>query len=231
MIKLFGFGNNFGVVDPSPFVLKVDCYYRMAGVQYTTIVSDNNLRRAPKGKLPFIEIEDSLIPDSQWIIEAAQSQGNDLDTQLSEEQKATAYLVTKSLDENLYFILVYSRWAREDTWPKLKQGFFANLPLPLKWLVPYIIRKQVLKMLKGQGTAKHSDQELQHAMRRTLESLSALLGDKDFFFGDQPTTLDAAAYGQLAEFISVEIDNPFNQIAKSFPSLVAFCQRIEERYY
>jgi glutathione S-transferase-like protein len=231
MIKLFSFGSKFGVADPSPFVLKVDCYYRMAGIEYTTVVKDDNLRHAPKGKLPFIDLENNLIPDSQWIIEAAQKAGADLDDHLSEHQKAIAYLITKSLDENLYFVLVYSRWAKDDTWPILKEGFFGSLPIPLKWILPKIIRNQVLKMLKGQGIAKHSDHEIQHVLRRSLDSLSTLLAEKDFLFGENPSSLDATAYGLLAEFISVEFDNPFNQIAKSYPSLVSYCQRIEKRYY
>lgn len=231
MIKLFSFGNKFGIEDPSPFVLKVDCYYRMAGVEYKTVVSDDNLRRAPKGKLPFVESENTLVPDSQWIIEAAQSAGYDLDQHLSNEQKALAYLVTKSLDENLYFVLVYSRWAKDDTWPALSEGFFGSLPIPLKWILPSVIRKQVLRMLKDQGIAKHNDSEIQHVLKRSLDALSTLLGDNKYFFGDKPSTLDAAAYGLLAEFISVEFDNPFNQIARGYTSLVSYCQRIEKRYY
>ncbi|MEA1888330.1 MAG: glutathione S-transferase family protein, partial [Pseudomonadota bacterium] len=61
MIKLYGFGNNFGVADASPFVLKVDAYMRMAGIQFENIPGLVNLRKAPKGKLPFIDDNGKII--------------------------------------------------------------------------------------------------------------------------------------------------------------------------
>lgn len=62
------FGSNFGVADASHFVLKVDAYMRMAGIQFKNIASLENLRKAPKGKLPFINDNGEIIADSQAII-------------------------------------------------------------------------------------------------------------------------------------------------------------------
>ncbi|NRA22809.1 MAG: glutathione S-transferase N-terminal domain-containing protein, partial [Oceanospirillaceae bacterium] len=114
MIKLYSFGPHFGVADPSPFVLKVDAYLRMAGIEFENISDPNNLSRAPKGKLPFIDDQGELIADSQFIFTHFQdTPQTDLDLHLNEQQKAIAYLTAKSLDENLYFVLVYSRWLRD----------------------------------------------------------------------------------------------------------------------
>jgi len=232
MIKLYTFGEKFGVADPSPFVLKVDAYLRMAGIDFENINRPDNLSKAPKGKLPFIIDGDKTIADSQAIIEYIKTNpDNDLDKPLSDEQRAVAYLVTKSLDENLYFVLVYSRWLRDDTWPLIKEAFFSQLPFPLKYLVPNIVKKQVSKALKGQGIARHSNEELQHILHCSLKSLSDLLGAKKYFFGDNPSSLDSAAFGFLAELILVDIDNPFNNIAKSYPSLVDYCRNIQAEYY
>jgi hypothetical protein len=54
MIKLYSFGPSFGVADPSPYVLKVDVYMRMANIEFTSVPDVKNLQKAPKGKLPFI---------------------------------------------------------------------------------------------------------------------------------------------------------------------------------
>ena len=232
MIKLYSFGKHFDVVDPSPFVLKVDAYMRMAGIEFENINHPKNLSNAPKGKLPFIEDKGKIIADSQFIFSYFQNKLNcDLDAQLSEEQKAIAYLVTKSLDENLYLVLVYSRWLRDDTWPLIKQSFFGKMPAPLKLIVPYIIRKQVAKGLKGQGITRHSNDELQTILKCSLQSLSDLLGSKRYFFGDKPSSLDATAYGFLAEFILTNINNPFNDIAQGYPVLVDYCNNIKKEYY
>lgn len=232
MLKLYSFGKHFGVVDPSPFVLKVNVYMKMSGIEFENVVHQKNLSLAPKGKLPFIEDKGKKIADSQFIFSYFQKELNcDLDSELSDEQKAVAYLVSKSLDENLYFVLVYSRWLRDDTWPLVKQSFFGRMPAPLKLFIPTIIRKQVAKGLKGQGITRHSNDELQIILQRTLQSLSDLLGSKKYFFGDNPSSLDATAYGFLAEFILTDIDNPFNDIAQGYPVLVDYCKHIEKEYY
>jgi len=232
MIKLFSFGSKFGVADPSPFVLKVDAYMRMAGIQFESIAKPDNLNKAPKSKLPFIDDNGVIIADSQAIIEhLKQTATQNLDGYLSDEQKAICYLVTKSLDENLYFILLYSRWYRDDTWPIVNQTFFGSLPFFLKWFVPKMVRKQVLKSLHGQGTSRHSDDEIRQLLRHSLQSLTDLLGSKTYFFGDKPSSLDATCFGFLAQAILVNIDNPFNQIAREYKTLVDYCERIKERYY
>lgn len=55
MIKLYGFGKRFGVVDGSPFVVKVDLYMRMASIEFEVESDFNAIKKSPKGKLPFIE--------------------------------------------------------------------------------------------------------------------------------------------------------------------------------
>jgi len=232
MIKLYSFGENFGVTDPSPFVLKVNTYMRMCKIEFESIAHPKNLNLAPKGKLPFIEVDGEKIPDSQQIIAHLKKRPEqDLDSHLNDEQKAIAYLVTKSLDENLYFVLVHSRWLRDDTWPTIKNAFFGKLPFPLKQLVPGIVRKQIRKGLKGQGIGRHSNQEMQQILRCSLQALSDLLGAKKYFFGDKPSSLDATVYAFLAAFILVNLDNPFNTIAKGYPNLVDYCQRVNAEYF
>ena len=232
MIILHGFEKNFGLADPSPFVLKVATYMRMADIDYSVNRDAKNLQKAPKGKLPFIVDGDKKIADSQFIIEYLIGKyGDKLDENLTAQQKASAYLISKSLDENLYFCLVYSRWLRDDTWPIIKQAFFGNLPFPINKIVPRMIRKSVSKGLKGQGIGRHSDAELLHITRSSLQALAHLLNDQKYIFGDQPTSIDACCYAFLASFILVDIQNPFNTMAREFDNLVDYCKRINQSYF
>jgi glutathione S-transferase len=232
MIKLYGFGENYGLADASPFVLKVDAYMRMANVEFKMIPNLANLRKAPKSKLPFIEDDGQIIADSQLIIgHLKKIQSQNIDKGLSDEQQALSYLVTKSLDENLYFILLYFRWFRDDTWKKTKQAFFGEMPVPIKYFVPDLIRKQVIKSLKGQGTARHSNEEVEQLLRNSLQALSDLLGTKNYFFGDQPTSLDATAFAFLAQLILSDQNDSCNQIAREYSSLVSYCEKIKKEFY
>lgn len=232
MIKLYSFGSNFDVEDPSPFVLKIDCYMRLAKLEYQSIPDVNNLRKAPKGKLPFITDGEKTVPDSEFIIAYLQEKYQvDLDAHLSETQKSIAYLMGTSLNENLYWCLVYSRWAKDETWVHIKKAFFGSMPFPLKFVIPPIARKAIISALDKQGLGKHSDEEILTIAQRTFESLSEILGDKTYFFGDSPCTFDATAFGFLSQFISVPLENSFNDLARKHSNLVNYCKNISAKYY
>ncbi len=231
MITLHGFGENLGVKDPSPMVLKVDAYLRMAKISFNVSNKSNNLQKAPKGKLPFIVDDGKTIADSQFIFEYLKENYVNLDENLTKEEQAQVYLLTKSLDENLYFCLVYSRWMCEETWQIVKKAFFGKLPPVIKSIVPNIVRKKLKRNLEGQGIGKHSHNDILHITEKSFLALSDLLGDKKYFFGNSPTSFDAAAYGILASFIETNIDDEFTKLAKKFDNLVGFCQLIKQKYY
>lgn len=232
MTTLFSFGPNFGLPDPSPFVLKTDLYMRMAGISFDSHPDVQNLRQAPKGKLPYVQDGKDIIADSYFIQQHFEQQGHStLDNWLSEQQKAFSHLISKSLDENFYWTIVYSRWMRDDTWPLIKTAFFGAMPFPLQYIVPRIARKNVKDKLSKHGMGKHSDAEIMQIAKHTLQSLSVLLADKTYLWGDKPCSFDATAYAFLANVILVDIDNPLNVMARSFNNLVNYCQRIRLEYY
>jgi glutathione S-transferase len=232
MIKLYSFGSGLGVPDLSPFVLKVDVFMRLAKIKFETIPDVSNLRKAPKGKLPFIVDGDRTVADSQFIISYLQSKFNvDLDLRLSSEQKAIAYLMGKSLDENLYWCLVYSRWVKNDAWKHIKNAYFGSMPFPLNYIVPPLARMDVASALKKQGLGKHSEDEITTITQLTFNALSEVLGDKSYFFGEHPCTFDATAFAFLSQFISVSLDTPFNELARTYANLIAYCNNIRGKYY
>ncbi|MEW6990916.1 glutathione S-transferase family protein [Colwelliaceae bacterium 6441] len=232
MIKLYGFGKAFGVIDASPFVVKVDLFLKLAGIDHKLDGNVNYLKKSPKNKLPFIDDNGKKVGDSAFILHYLTSKYEvKLDDHLSATQKAQATLMSHALDESLYWCLVYSRWIKEDTWPISYDAFFGKLPLPIKWFLPTLIRKDVVKTLKRQGYGRHSETELLTKANEQFSALSTLLGDNDYFFGDKPSSFDAVVYSALCEFISVDFFNSFNQQARKYENLVQYCQRIEEKYY
>ncbi len=232
MLTLYGFGKGMGLVDASPFVLKVDCYLRMSGIEYQPSFSLANLKKSPKGKLPFIEDGNKTVADSSFIIEyLKKAYGDSLDVSLSAEQMAIAYLVGKSIDENLYWCLLYMRWFDEQNWPRMKAAVFSSLKFPFSCFVPGLVRHKVKSAISTQGIGKHSASEVKHIFVQSLDSLSDLLDQKTYFFGDTPSSLDATAYAFLAQFILSDLTSDLGETAKTYPNLVAYCQRIQHTYY
>ena len=232
MITLYGFKQAFGLVDASPFVLKVDAFLRMAQLPYKLTSSVAYLRKSPKGKLPFIEDGNAKIGDSSFIFEYLNQKPEvTLNDWLSAEQRAQAYLIGKSLDENFYWCLLYSRWICDDNWPKTRQVFFGHLPFPFSSIVTFAVRRATRSALYKQGMGRHSAAEIEHIFNRSLASLSTLLGDKRYIMGERVCELDATVFGMLAQFILADVDSRFNTIARGYPNLQRYCDNFAQRYY
>ena len=65
MITLYTFGPQFGLPDPSPFVTKAEMLLKMSSLPYRT--DSDGFRKAPKGKLPYIDDDGERIADSTFI--------------------------------------------------------------------------------------------------------------------------------------------------------------------
>jgi len=233
MIDLYKFGTIGPVSDPSPFCVKLEAYLKLAQIPYETRSGMKYLRASPKGKLPYISDEGKIVADSSFIISYLKEKypvipGDDLDNQ----QRATAHAFIKMIDENLYWTLVHARWGQEDNWLILKDIFFGSLPFPLKLFIPDMVRKNVLKGLKSHGIGRHSDAEIVEIACRDLQALSDYLGDKPWFFGDRPGTLDATAYGILSEMILLKtFTAPVFDKARLYENLVDFTNRFHAEYF
>jgi len=71
VIKLYQFPTAFGLLNISPFCMKLECFLRLAKLDYQ-IVNMTNPRQGPKGKGPYIEDGDVRMGDSSLIIDDLQ---------------------------------------------------------------------------------------------------------------------------------------------------------------
>jgi glutathione S-transferase len=231
MIKLYQFAPSWGLPNASSFCLKLETYLRMAELPFK-IAPDADLRKAPKGKMPYIEDQGKTIADSNFIIEYLKATyGDRLDAHLSPAESAIALAMRRLMEENLYWVIVYSRWQEPDNWEKMKGWLFADVPPLLRGIIPPMVRKQVLKSLYGHGMGRHDREEIYQIGSTDLTALSNFLGEKPFFLGTQPTTLDATAYGFLATILDIPIESPLKLSAQQLTNLSAYCDRIREKYY
>lgn len=232
MIKLYGFGKNLGLIDASPFVAKAHAFLKIAGLEYESISGQQHMKKAPKGKLPFIDDAGEKIGDSRAIIEyLTEKYSIDIDAHLDTQQKASAYLFEKSLDENLYWCLVWSRWIHEESWQVVKDKFFKGIPFPISAIIPKVLRKKVKKALHAQGMGRHSEQEIITIANQSFQALSDLLAENSYFFNDKISTFDASAYAFISSFTHADVDNEINNKAKSHQNLVAYIDRIKLEYF
>jgi glutathione S-transferase len=109
MITLYTFGPYFGLPDPSPFVIKAMLLLKFAGLEYSE--DRGGFSKAPKGKLPYINDDGLIVPDSTFIrFHIEKKYGFDFDAGLTPEQRAVAWAAEKMCEEHLHWALVASRW-------------------------------------------------------------------------------------------------------------------------
>ena len=159
MITLYAFGPAFGLPDPSPFVTKAEVLLKMAGLSYRT--DTTGFRKAPKGKLPYIDDDGHRVADSTFIRWHLENKYQiDFDKGLSAEQRAIAWAFEKMAEDNLYWALVDARWFDEENFAKGPLEFFRKIPAPMRPLIVGFVRRQLKRTLYGQGMGRHTRDEM-----------------------------------------------------------------------
>jgi glutathione S-transferase len=230
MITLYGFGPGFGLPDPSPFVMKVEVLLKMAGLPYR--VDTTGFRKAPKGKLPYIDDDGEIIADStfiRWHLEA--KHGVDFDRGLSPEQKAIAWAFEKMAEDNLYWVLIDARWTDDDNFDKGPRTFLEMVPALIRPFVVPMVRRKVLGVLRAQGTGRHSRDDIVALGRRSVDAVADYLGDKPFFLGAEPTGVDATLFAFAAGTLCPLFRSPVRDAAERRDNLRRYVGRMAARYY
>lgn len=231
MIKLHQFPPCWNLPNASPFCMKLETFLKMTNLPYQ-VVNVMDPRKAPKGKLPFIEENGKKIADSGIIIDYLKLKYGDLiDVNLSPLQKAQSVALQRLFEDHLYWIIVYSRWSITENWEITKRDFFKKLPKFLKLFLPNIIRKKTLSDLYAQGLGRHTPEEVFKMGIDDLESVAIMLGNNDFFMGNEPSSIDACAFGFLANIVWSPIVSPLQDYIKAKQNLVDYCDRMQKRFY
>jgi glutathione S-transferase len=231
-IKLFAFGTGWGVpfATTAPFPLKLATWLRIAEIPYDFIIA-NDPNKGPKGKSPWIEHGNVRMGDSTLIIEYLEGRFDiDLDGHLNAQQRALAILVQRMLEEHFHQCfehqLFFGRGAKERL-----QEFAATMPIPVRWLVPTVLKRTFTTQLYARGMGRHSEDVIIEQGKSDLDALSQLLGDQPYFLGDRPSSIDACVFGFLGVTLYVAGDNPLYQYAASCENLMSYCERMRERYF
>lgn len=226
MIKLYQYPPSWGM-NVSPFTLKLETWLKLSQLDYKVIAS-HGPGRAPKGKLPYIEDDDGTrVADSSLIIEhLKRTRQIDPDHTLSERERAEAISLQRLFEDHFYFVMVHSRWIDPAGWSAVQPEFFDFLPPGIRNLVGGYFRRYVQKTLHQQGLGRHSQDELYAMGRADLRAVAVQLGNRPYFFGDGPTTIDAVAYGFLANLFFVPVETELKRIGLEFDNLRLYCERL-----
>ncbi len=230
MLTLYGGGPNFGLPDASPFVTKVHVLLKMAAVPYR--FDKANFRKAPKGKIPYIEDGGPLLGDSGFIRQHLETKYKaDFDKGLSASDKAVGIAFERMCEEHLYWAIVHNRWTDETNFNKGPRHFFDDAPAPLRPVIIAMINRQVRRNLKGHGMGRHSDSEITQLASRDLAAISDFLASKDWLFGSEPCGADATVWASVTSCLCPFFEGPVRAAAEQHANLKAYRDRGTARWF
>lgn len=236
MLKLHQFPRALGIANPSPTCMKVETWLRMTGIPYEVAPADL-AAEAPKGKAPYITTEENQrIGDSSFILDYLRNRyGTDPDSQLSRAERAVSTAFRRMLKEHLYWVIVQTRYFSPANWELFRPGLMSLLPLELP---PEVredivegIKKSMAQQIIGHGMGRHTEEEIFRLGIQDLAALSNFLDKRPFLMGEVPTTLDATAYGFLANLLLVPFASPVRDFGLAQQNLTAYCQRMGSRFF
>lgn len=238
MVYLFQFTRSPQIPSISPFCLKLESWLKLHAIKYQNI--DHKCKfRSRKGMLPFVEINGDEIADSNMIIETlAKKFDKEMPAQLSQDQKNVQHAMIAMVENHLHWTIVH--WRSKDVDNTLK-GYQLNLQTAIGSKAPasllnfyfkYTFCRKGLKKVKAHGLGVHTPEEIEQFGKKDLQALSEMLGDKEFFFGDEPAMLDLVVYSHVAQLVMIEKDYPCSlrdYLEADCKNLVGLVNRMKDR--
>ncbi len=226
MIVLYSYPTLFGVADNNGYGLKVFAFLRLVGLpfrhEHLFDASD-----APRGQLPYIVDDDEIIGDSETIIAHLVFKYRlTIDSTLEARERNVNLLVLRLLDD-LYWVMSYSRWKDERYWPAFSAALMREHPR----LTDDDLRKARefnLKRYYFQGIGRYEPDAAYARGLADLRVLADLIPLNNYVHGAEPTSVDAAIYGFIANIHFYDIDTPLKEFVFARPVLVRHCEAIHE---
>lgn len=213
MIRLFSYPELYGVADNNPFGLKVFAFLKLCDLAFEQ-EHIFDAKAAPRGQLPYIIDDGETIGDSDPIMAHLIGKYRlSIDEGLTAAQRDIDHLVRRMLD-GLYWVMSYSRWRDPQFWPLFRDAILkthsqvtaSNLETAQKYN---------FERYYYQGIGRFEPVDVYNKGLADLQVLVNLIGKSDFLFGGKPRSIDAAAYGFLANIYFYEIDTPLKRFIAS----------------
>ncbi|XP_048583753.1 metaxin-1 [Nematostella vectensis] len=239
VLELFSWPGDFGLPSVDIPCLAVLSYAKFAGCPLK-VNRSNKFWKSPTWEFPVMKSGEEMLTSPYKIMDHLRQKNFNADYQLTAKQGADTLAFIALIEDKLLPAMHYTLWVDSKNYVEFTRPMYARkLPLPLNFFVPGRIANQKKLRIghKLDPEEEEANGELENMLFKEaiecLTHLSVLLGDKDFFFGESPTTLDAVVFAHLA-LIWRAPSLPNNKLAnylKGYDNLYNFCGRILQRYF
>ncbi|GMR45996.1 hypothetical protein PMAYCL1PPCAC_16191, partial [Pristionchus mayeri] len=223
----------------SPWSFKLETWLRMADIPFTNI-SNEFKKFSLKAQVHPVELNGRQIADSNIIFSTLKEEfgKSDMDptdpkqkaldrafNTLAEDRLAWALFALRSKTGGASIALSDDGWGRYHG-TGLKRRF-------TQFMINIMNKKLVTDRANAQGMDIHSPDDIQEIAKEALKSISIFLGNKPYFGGNHPSTLDATMFFHLAQFVFTPTPNGIltNCVKETYPNLNNFVGRVKDKYW
>jgi metaxin len=215
----------WGLPSSDPSCIAIQAYLKILGLNYEVVNCDNP-HLSPTLSLPVLEVvgTQELFGGTERILQHVQEKlHHTADEHLNRRQKAALHPWIYLLEHKLYNALLYNWWAiNENAEEVAKLRHFNTDSFPLKYLLFVVKRRHTLAYLNANRLT--DEDALLNDATECYQSLSDLLGENNYFFGDKPSTLDAFVFGHLSvHLVAPMSSHNLSEALHKFPNLQNFC--------
>ena len=220
------------IVSRSPQCLALETFVKMSGIPYENEYEEKaqDVTKENKGKIPYIVYKKHKVEGLKNCINFLKKEfETDTDKDLSPTDEAVVHAFRTMIEESTNWSLVYYRWV--DNYGESKK-MFSKLPPVLNVVSPKMFQNKCKKSIESHVIGRHNREELYNIAEQDLKALSAFLGEKSFFLGDQPSSFDAVAFGLLGNFDYGTVGSPQQTLIRDkLTNLHDFNERMKEKYW
>jgi len=231
VITVFAFSPapGWGLPTSGPFALKLIAWLRLVGIDFV-LRHEDDTRKGPKGKNPWIGIDGRLVGDTELIVDLlSERYGVSSERGLSVEQAARGLAIRRLVEEHLHQVFEYEFIVLDAGYEQFRALGKRVLPPLLAPLVSGWLRSHFRRQLTARGIARHAPGDIARMGRADVDAIEALIGPGDWVVADRPTLTDCSVFGLLAPMICSGLETPVCAHARSRASLVRFVERMRER--
>lgn len=213
--------------------LAVQAFLRMCNLNFDIVSRANAEFMSPSGKVPFIRCGAFVISELEPIVQFVNTKGISLTSQLENDQKCDIRAYMSLVHNVLENAELYLCWCDKETYNEVTKPRNGSVyPWPLNHLQNWTKRSHVIKRLKMMGWYSKTMDQVYHEVENCCQALADRLDGKEFFFGKNPTELDALIFGHLFTILTTPLPNShIANIVRNFPSLINLVQRVEKDYF
>jgi glutathione S-transferase len=230
MITLYGSGPMFGMPHASPFVMKAEVLLKLSKLPYQNAKA--NLRKAPKGKMPWIDDSGKLIADSSFIRRHLEDEykidfSGGYDAQTLGHGLALEHL----MEDHVYWLNVHNRWLKPDNFVRGPIRFFDEAPALIRPLIARMVLKKVAANSIAHGIGRHTDDERLALAKIAIDAISNILDKNRYVLGDRVSGADATTYGFMLSMCCPLFTSPYADYARTKSNISNYLQHMTAQFY